>query len=161
MGRPRLAPDKEELQKLLRAGHSHAEIAQMMTERHGKPVKPGTISAAVSTLGLSKAKPRYKDFLPWRVETKHLDAYPARMLRLYARRQEGRDIPENQESRLDSWLQEINGLGVVVAYSRDYGFFYAPPRPGVDNVEGNRPIREDVVTKEQFEKAKRVYSEDE
>jgi len=129
---PRLIPDRTELRRLVGAGKTHQQIADIVFERTGQRVTRGAVSAAISRANLSSHASRYKDHLPWRVRVEHSKHYAARMLRLLGRRDGGEQLNEDDELRLDSWLAKIQQKKVVVAYAPDTeeGFFYVPKPRG-------------------------------
>lgn len=141
MGRPRTLPPMSELEELLRAGHSHREIATIVSQQTGTPVARSTISAAFHRAGISGDAPRYLEELPWRVKTEHLHAYPARMLRLLGRRRAGLELSVEEDGRLTRWIDQLAADGDVVGYDPETleGFWYVPARP--QDGAGGIPVR--------------------
>ena len=78
--------------------------------------------------GLTRRKTQNDDLIPWKLRDEHRFAYPALMLRLEARRREGKTIRAVDQGRLTNWLQRLDDDGVVVAYDPDddEGFSYVP-----------------------------------
>lgn len=134
MGRTKLVPAKDELRKMLSAGMSHGEIAQVVYERTGQRVTPAAVSVARLRYGLPAQAPKYVDALPWRVKVEHNTRYIARMLRAHARRKAGLPLPPETERRLDTWINTLKANNAVVHYqpNTEEGFFYVDPRPGID-----------------------------
>lgn len=133
----KILPTSDVLRRLRREGKTYAEIADM----YG--VTKGAVYLSCREAGLTSPRPSYKDTLPWRVRTDHLHAYPAMMLRLYGRRQQGRGdtIPAQKARMLDRWLVEMRTHGLMVIYdpeipsnpaSRNGGFAYVPRTPDLD-----------------------------
>lgn len=128
MPTPRLIPDRTELRRLVREGKTHSDIAEIVYERTGQRVTRGAVSAAISRAGLSTPAHRYSDHLPWRVKIEHSKHYAARMLRLLGRRDNGEELSEGDNARLDAWVAKVEAERVVIAYAPDTeeGFFYVP-----------------------------------
>ena len=78
--------------------------------------------------GLTRRKTQNDDLIPWKLRDEHRFAYPALMLRLEARRREGKTIRAVDQGRLTNWLQRLDDDGVVVAYDPDdaEGVSYVP-----------------------------------
>lgn len=137
-----------ELKKLLDAGKTHPEIADLVYQRTGHKVTRSAVTQAISRAGLSRKDPkRYVDTLPWTVRTQHAPEYPARMLRLLGRVREGQKLSPDDQSRLDAWREKLerDELYVVYAPFSNPGFRYIRledgweelTRPGPEGV----PIR--------------------
>lgn len=136
----RLLPDEAILRQWVNEGLSHQQIADRTYRETGNRVSRSSVSAAVSRMGLSTPTNRYREELPWRVKTRHIRAYPARMLRLLGRRRSGQRLNEEEDKRLTAWLNLLDEENAVVAYDPDseQGFFYVDRKRG-DSAE--IPIR--------------------
>jgi hypothetical protein len=137
----RIVPGRDVLAHWVEKGMTHQEMADEVLRTTGHRVSRGAITMALIRHNLSTTvRPRYNEELPWRVATPHLGAYPARMLRLLGRRNAGVDMSEEQNRRLDSWLAQMDELGVVVGYDPDSeeGFVYIDRHPSDPR---NPPIR--------------------
>lgn len=100
-------------------------IADYILKKYETKVSRSAVSVALSRAGLTKEAMRYREELPWRVKSEHLTQYQARMLRLLGRRRQGGELTEIQDSRLDSWLEDMEDNGWVVGYCPDGpGFIY-------------------------------------
>lgn len=140
----RVLPEKSELEKMLRSGMTHQQIADAVAEQTGYPVSRSTVSAAIHRAGLSDANRRYTNEIPWRVRTKHLNHYAVRMLRLLGRRRAGLDMSPDMVTRLENWLDMLRETHSVVTYLPDTneGFFYVDGDftddgiPVIERVEG-------------------------
>ena len=127
MAPPTLVPDKTTMERWLREGLTHVQMAERHEAETGIKVTRATISGALVRYGLAETKPRYVDQLPWRVHDNHQTHYAARMLRLYGRNEQdpaSLNIPEAK--RLISWLAMLEREEAIVGYdpdSRD-GFHY-------------------------------------
>jgi hypothetical protein len=130
VARPRIIPPTRELKKLADAGHSHAEIAKILSDHLGVPIARSTVSAAFHRAGISGNAHRYSEELPWVVRTEHLTQYPARMLRLLGRRRAGLTLRDEESLRLDRWLAILEKDKEVVGYDPNTieGFWYVPRR---------------------------------
>lgn len=147
MPRPRILPSDETLFRWVGQGMTHQQIADKVSAMENVTVKRATVSAALSRAGLAASQARYADQIPWRVAPEHAMEYPARMLRLLGRRSLWNDLSDRDARRLDSWLNQLEELGAVVAYSPDRGFLYVAKRDGIDGDNGI-PIRREVVSEE-------------
>ena len=126
MAAPRKVPDKTTLARWKRQGLSQQEMADKVFEETGEHISRATIAGAMVRYGLSEEKPRYNDVLPWRVRMEHISAYPARMLRLLGKRNNGVELNPQEERKLNSWIRKMQAENAVVAYDPDsaQGFFY-------------------------------------
>lgn len=145
MARPRTIPPIGELIKMSEDGHSHAEIAAIVSQHLGVPVARSTISAAFHRAGVSSNAQRYSQELPWRVRSQHLSQYPARMLRLLGRQRAGLELAPGDEKRLERWLAILDRDREVVGYDPNTieGFWYVPRR-GSEGRDGI-PIRRQAI----------------
>lgn len=119
-------PGVHELIQLRDQGKTYKEIAAWVSETTGEHVSPTSIGSALSRAGATKARPRYKDHLPWVVHQEHISHYAARMLRALGRRDAGLPLSEMDNQRLDAWLEKLKQEHAVVAYVPDSedGFYY-------------------------------------
>lgn len=142
MAMTRKLPDTGQLVSWVELGWTHHQIADHIYTTTGQTVSRTSISAALSRAGKTSAAHRYKDTLPWRVETRHLTEYPASMLRLLGKQRAGGTLTDNEQQRLASWLQALAEANAVVGYDPDcegQGFHYIDPAEG-DGSDGI-PIR--------------------
>jgi hypothetical protein len=128
MGRPRIVPEKAELERMLQSGMTHADIVAHIYDTTGERVSRTTVSAAISRAGLSQPQPRHET-IPWRVKAQHLRDYQARMLRLLGRRMGGQSLNREENKRLSAWLEMLEDDHAVVAYDPDAGFAYIERQP--------------------------------
>lgn len=150
MAAPRLLPPASELARLVEQGLTHQQIAEHVTTTTGQRVSRSTVSVALSRAGLAKDAMRYKEELPWKVKGEHLTQYPARMLRLLGRRRQGIELNEEEDGRLDAWMESLEERELVVAYAPEVtGFIYVDADEVGDGV-GGIPIRRRVVEPEEF-----------
>jgi IS30 family transposase len=127
----RILPDRSELEKMLRSGMTHAEIAREVSRATGHPVKRSTVSAAIHRAGISQPAKKYPEEIPWTVREEHLTHYAARMLRTLGRRRKGIANSAEMDARLDAWLELLSSNHSVVAYVPEtpQGFFYVDGEP--------------------------------
>ena len=127
----RKLPDRAELERLVRAGMTHGEIAEMVARQTGQPVGRSTVSAAIHRAGLSRPAKKYVEEIPWRLKERHQTHYAARMLRSLGRRKAGLPNEQGMDQRLDSWLAQLADAHAVVTYlpTTEDGFFYVDGEP--------------------------------
>ena len=118
----KILPDKNTLRHWIEdEGLTHQQCADRVYEQTGERVGRSAISVAVHRYGLSKPGPRYSEYTPWRVEGRHITAYPLRMLRLMGRKAAKGDVSLSivDKQALDAWLKMIEAENVIVAYDPD------------------------------------------
>lgn len=146
MPAPRVLPPNDELKRLVTMGLTHQQIVDYISEKHGLKVSRSSVSAALSRAGLTEREGmRYRDEIPWRVKGEHLTQYQARMLRLMGRRRAGMELTEDEESRLDAWLESLEDREIVVAYAPDDGGFIYVDADEIGDGDGGIPIRRRVI----------------
>lgn len=139
MAAPRKLPSDSTLAKWRTQGLTLKQIAEKSEAETGLPVSIGSVASALSRAGIT-ARVRYEDHIPWNpIATRHNKHYALTMLRLLARRESGRDISEDQEARLESWLTRLEEEDAVVTYKYESedGFYYVKRKPS----DGNGWIR--------------------
>ena len=144
MPAPKVLPPDSELIYLADQGMTHAEIAQHIYLTTGNEVSRSAVSAALRRAGRSRPTARYSEAIPWKVKAEHANAYPARMLRVYAKGRRGTGLTEEETRRLNSWLDELATGDLVVAYSPDAGFLYVEADEVADRPD-DYPIRPRVI----------------
>lgn len=131
MAKPRIIPSDRELQKLVKKGYTHQEIADIISKESGTPIARSTVSAALSRAGMTD-RVRYEETIPWSpIKVEHNYHYALTMLRLLARRNEGDALDDEKNTRLDSWIQKLNDNNAVVVYVPESasGFHYVERKP--------------------------------
>ena len=151
MAAPRLLPPVQDLKKMVAKGMTHQQIAEHLKQSEGIKVSRSAISAALSRAGLTERDGhRFKDEIPWRVKTLHLTQYPARMLRLLGRHNQGMILTSEEANRLDAWLASLDEHNAVVAYCPEGpGFIYVEADEKHDGADGI-PIRRRTITKREL-----------
>lgn len=131
MAKPRIIPSDRELQRLVNKGFTHQEIADIISEESGTPIARSTVSAALSRAGMTE-RIRYDEIIPWSpIKVEHNYHYALTMLRLLARRNEGDELDDEKNARLDSWIEKLTNNNAVVVYVPDsaVGFHYVERKP--------------------------------
>ena len=144
MGREKVLPDTNTLQRYVDQGLTHDEIAVRITADTGISVSRSAVSVALHRAGIAANATRYRDHLPWRVHMDHIRAYPARMLRLLGRRDtDNGPISDTDTKLLDNWLSMLSREQLVIAYDYDdptgQGFHYIDQKH--KDHDGPIPIR--------------------
>lgn len=129
MARERLVPSDQELARLLERGMSHKDIVAYVQDTEGKHITQGAVAAAVSRAGLSSPQRRYEREIPWRVSPEHIRDYPVRLLRLLGRRNNGDELNDDENNRLNNWLNHLETDNAVVGYDKVNGFAYIDRQP--------------------------------
>lgn len=151
MPAPRVLPPVSELKRLVTLGLTHQQIVDYLHEREGLRVSRSSISAALSRAGLVEREGmRYRDELPWRIRAEHLTQYQARMLRLLGRRRADIELTDDEESRLDAWLESLEEREIVVAYAPDDGGFIYVEADEIGDGSNGIPIRKRVIHSDEF-----------
>jgi len=132
MAAPRLLPSDSTLAKWRAQGMTLKQIAEKIKSETGVSVSPSSVGAALSRAGLTN-RVRYDEHIPWNpIKTEHNKEYPLVMLRLLARREGGLALTEDQDARLDAWLDRMDEQDAVVLYKYDsdeQGFYYVKRKP--------------------------------
>lgn len=131
MAAPRLLPSDSTLAKWRAQGMTLKEIVARIKDESGVTVSVSSVGAALSRAGLTQ-RIRYDDHIPWNpIKVEHNKAYPLVMLRLLARRENGLALTDDQEARLDAWLDRMDEEDAVVLYKYDSedGFYYVKRKP--------------------------------
>lgn len=99
--------------------------------------------------GLQRRITRDDELIPWAVNAEHRHDYPILMLRKEARRRSGAPTTEEEELAIDAWIRNMKASNTVLHYDPDTeeGWFYVPPRPGVDT---------DIIRKPDYVTGKRA-----
>lgn len=127
-------PTKNDLERYLEQGLTHEQIVEEHYRKTGERVARSSVSVAISRYGLSEARHRHTETIPWKLTGKDLRAYPIRMLRLLGRRRSGEKLSPEETRRLDSWLTILDRENAVVAWDPDStpSIFYTDREPTDD-----------------------------
>lgn len=146
MPAPRILPPTSELKRCVEMGMTHQQIAEYLQQSLGIKVSRSSVSAALSRAGLTEREgQRYKAEIPWRVRGEHLTQYQARMLRLLGRRRAGIELTDDEENRLDAWLEALAEREIVVAYAPQSGGFLYVEADEIGDGADDIPIRRRTV----------------
>lgn len=139
----KLLPDTQRLVELRERGLSYRKIAEWIRENEGIVVSPGAVGAALSRAGKTSGRARYENHVPWLVHAEHSKHYAVRMLRLLGRRDSGLPLNEDQNQRLDAWLEKLREEHALVAYLPEEfpeeGFVYVDGDWPKDGIPIRRP----------------------
>jgi hypothetical protein len=120
----------DEFAQWYREGRTYQWIIDKYLEKYDIKISSGTISNWRVRLDLTDTRriTRNRDLIPWAVKREHRHLLPAEMLRMEARRREGREMREGMVERLDEWLEWLNETNAVVHYDPDTepGWWYVP-----------------------------------
>lgn len=120
-----ILPDSGTLLQLKAQKWTNRQIA----ERYG--VTENAVYLALRSVpGATTKRPRYDEFIPWRVKSEHLWTVPANMLRLLARQAGGEELPQRRLTTLTGWLKKMDAEGLVVDYDPEQGPSNASPKYG-------------------------------
>ena len=148
MAPPKYTPDKNTFERWLAEDPrpTHQQMADRIYAETGHRITRAAVTLALMQYGLSESRPRYKQTLPWRVKLDHIKAYPARMLRLLGRRQQGGKMTEKENELLDSWLSNLETEQLIVAYDPEdnQGFHYID-QSFKDHDDPDLPIRKKTL----------------
>lgn len=125
MSRARLLPPTSHLVELVDQGLTHAQIAERICAT-GVKVSRSSVSSALSRAGVSSQRERYRDFLPWRLNPAHDDAFVTRQLRTLARLERGQQVSDTDRGKAERFLARLRAAGCVVTYSFDSGYSLIP-----------------------------------
>lgn len=127
---PRKIPEDPDLVQLLRQGYTYQQIAEWCRVNLGTDPVPGAVANYVSRhrerLGVELRRPRYAEWIPWRVEDKHITQKALKMLRVGARLEAGMPVEEKEQVRYATWRRDLEDHNLVVTYLPDtpIGFYY-------------------------------------
>ena len=149
MAKPRILPSNDVLAHWIQdEGLTHQQVCDRIEATTGVRPARSSVSVAMARAGLSPHRPRFSDEVPWRLKGKDLRAYPVRMLRLLGHRRLGDPMSDEENNRLDSWLEMLEREQAVVAWDPDAdpAVFYIDAEPG-DGADGIPIRRQRVWTK--------------
>lgn len=94
--------------------------------------------------GLERRITRDETLIPWEVKPEHRWAYPLVMLRFEAKRRAGKQLSEQEVSKVDPFLAKLDEQALVVYYDADTeeGFFLVPREPQDADIVRQPPASE-------------------
>jgi hypothetical protein len=116
--------DREELERLVRAGRTVAELAA-----HFGVTESGVLQAKRAA-GLSKPMLDHRRAIPWKLNREHVQTGPATNLRTLSTLAQGGDVPQVKVNTALRWANRLVGNGLDVAYRPESGFLEIPAGEG-------------------------------
>lgn len=143
MARSKIVSEDEVL-RWIREGKTYAWMVEEYERRYNVQITQSAFANLRYRRGLDRRIARSDDLMPWHVKPEHRWEYAPVMLRVEARRREGRTLREQDAKRLASWKATLRDNNLVVHYDPDTeeGWFYVPRREGVDMDLVRRPDSE-------------------
>jgi hypothetical protein len=128
--------DEGEVVRWFEEGRTYAWMVEEYRRKYNIETVPSMWGNFRQRKGLDRRITRDDELIPWFVKEEHRWLYPLAMLRVEARRRDGRTLTENDRSRLASWRQMLAEGDAVVHYDPDTeeGFFYIPRQEGDDDL---------------------------
>lgn len=135
--------NEQEVLRWFGEGRTYHWMVEEYGRKYGIETAPSMWGNIRRRYGLDRRITRNADLIPWQVRPEHRWAYPVGMLRMEARRREGRSNPKGYIPRLDAWLERMAEDGTVVHYDpeTDEGWFYVPRRQGLDTDIIRTPVQ--------------------
>jgi hypothetical protein len=133
MGRSKIR-DEQEVIRWFEEGITYEEMVQRYRDKYGIETTFSMFGNFRRRRGLARRITRDDELIPWAVKVEHRHDYPILMLRKEARRRAGLPLSDEDDSAVDAWIRGMKEDGTVLHYEpeTDEGWFYVPPRPGVD-----------------------------
>ncbi|HEY9523363.1 MAG TPA: hypothetical protein VIR33_08990 [Thermopolyspora sp.] len=120
--RPRI--DRDELRRLVVAGHTVAELAA-----HFGVSESGVLQAKRAA-GLSKPMLDHRAAIPWKLSREHGQTGPATNLRNLSAMAQGAAVPQTKINTALRWANRLIDAGLDIDYSPTDGFREIPAGPG-------------------------------
>lgn len=122
--------------ELLAQGHRPAEVVRAMHQAGHKDVTANAVTKLRSRKGIARTNVDASGLIlpEWNVQTRHMGAYRAQMLRHLTRRMNGQPLGQtpltnaSREKALDGFLRGIRDRDTVVDYDPMRGFVEVPRR---------------------------------
>lgn len=120
--------NENEVVRWFEEGKTYAWMVEEYRRKYNIDTVPSLWGNFRRRRGLARRITRNDELVPWNVKEEHRWAYPLVMLRVEARRRDGRELRDVDSSRLTSWLEWMEAESLVVHYDPDTadGFFYIP-----------------------------------
>lgn len=138
MGKKKIV-DESEVVRWFEEGRTY----QWMIDEYKRKYNIDTVSSMWGNFrrrrGLDRRITRDDELIPWFVNLEHRWLYPLAMLRIEARRRDGKELPDSEKTRLKAWKEMLEEEGAVVHYDPDTeeGFFYVPRQEGDEDLIHN------------------------
>ncbi|GAA0967362.1 hypothetical protein [Actinocorallia libanotica] len=123
--------DESEVIRWFEEGRTYQWMVEEYKRKYNIETVPSLWSNFRRRRGLERRIVRDDELIPWEVKEEHRWLYPIAMLRAEGRRRAGKELKENESTRLASWKKMLEEEGVVVHYDPETedGFFYVPRTP--------------------------------
>jgi hypothetical protein len=140
--------DEQEVIRWFEEGKTYQEMQRIYLEKYNIETVPSMWGNFRRRRGLQRRITRNDDLIPWGVKAEHRWMYPVVILRFEARRRAGRELDEDDESRLNSFLRKLDELDAVVHYDPDTeDGFHLVPREDYDDDIIRRPRQKTTLRK--------------
>ncbi|MBW8795780.1 MAG: hypothetical protein JF597_19985 [Streptomyces sp.] len=106
--------NEQEVIRWFEEGRTYQWMIDEYRRKYGIDTVPSMWGNFRRRRGLERRIVRNDDLIPWEVKEEHRWKYPVTMLRLEARRREGRELSEAERGRLESWRGMLEGANAVV-----------------------------------------------
>ena len=125
---------EDEVIRWIEEGRTYQWMAEEYERKYDIQITPSAFANIRYRRGLERRITRDENLIPWQVAEEHRFAYPLAMLRVEARRREGRKLRASDAERVSSWKAQLAEEDLVVHYEpgTEEGFYYVPRRAGVD-----------------------------
>lgn len=135
--------DESEIIRWFEEGRTYRWMCEQYLTKYNLQVQPSMFGNFRRRHGLPRRYVRNDTLIPWAVKQEHRWEYPVMMLRLEARKREGKSIGEENEGRLAAWHRHLDETGSVLHYDPDTpeGWFYVARRKGIDQDVIREPER--------------------
>lgn len=112
----------------LSEGRTYAWCVQQHAAKYNVMTSVGMWAKLRKQAGLERRITRDENLIPWSVKAEHRWAYPLVMLRFEAKRRAGKQLSEQELSKVDPFLAKLAEQNLVVYYDADTeeGFFLVP-----------------------------------
>lgn len=126
--------DEQEVIRWFEDGVTYEEMVDRYREKYNIETTFSMWGNFRRRRGLQRRITRDDELIPWAVKAEHRHDYPILMLRKEARRRAGNPLSPEDDSAVDAWIRGMKDGDTVLHYEpdTDEGWFYVPPRPGID-----------------------------
>ena len=126
--------DRAELIRWFEAGVTYEEMVERYWTKYNLETTFSMFGNFRRREGLQRRITRDDELIPWAVKVEHRHDYPILMLRKEARRRSGLPVSDEDALAIDAWIRGMKESETVLHYEpdTDQGWFYVPPREGVD-----------------------------
>lgn len=134
MGASSKVVNEREVIRWLEEGRTYRWIVEEYRRRYDVETTVSMWAAIRRRQGIEPRLVRDPNLVPWYVKPEHRHAWPVTMLRGEARRRAGKPLTHKMEEMVDAFIRGLKADNTVVHYDpeTEEGWWYVPPRPGVD-----------------------------